>query len=151
MTSAKSGRLAEREALPMNDDGKKMYTVRLPERIAERLEASAVETGTTPINLIRSLIVRSFDSSGTATTTAPAARTTESQRQATIGPGRDSELKQEERHRQLLYEIGRTRAALLHSLDHTLDADTVDDIIEAAEKTAAEYVADLLRARGGAT
>ena len=40
----------------MNEDTTKSYTIRLPERIASRLEANATEAGITPTTLIRSLV-----------------------------------------------------------------------------------------------
>ena len=63
------------------------------------------------------------------------------------GASADAERRQQERHRQLLYEVGKMRSVLLHALDHTLNADAVDRVIEAAEATAREYVAELLGRR----
>jgi hypothetical protein len=40
------------------------------------------------------------------------------------------------------------RSILLHSLDHSLSADSVDQIIEASEKAASEYVTKLQGAKG---
>ncbi len=37
----------------------------------------------------------------------------------------------------------KTRAALFHSLDHNVGAALVDEIIEAAEQTARQYLAGL--------
>lgn len=45
----------------MNEETRKTYTIRLPERIASRLEARATEAGTTPTTLIQSMIVSSFE------------------------------------------------------------------------------------------
>jgi hypothetical protein len=133
----------------MSDDSRKMYTVRLPERIASQLEARAAQTGTTPTTLIRSLIVHSFESNGPSDIDRPPPKATEYQSQASNRPVSESESRQEQHHRQLLYEIGKMRSVLLHSLDHTLSADTVDDIIEASERTASDYVTELLRSKGG--
>jgi hypothetical protein len=44
---------------------------------------------------------------------------------------------------QLWFEIVKTRSALLHSLDQTLSASVVDQIIEASDQTAREYTAGL--------
>ena len=46
---------------------------------------------------------------------------------------------------QLIFEIAKTRSVVLHSLDHTLGADVVDEIIDAAEQTAKEHVAQVLK------
>jgi hypothetical protein len=39
------------------------------------------------------------------------------------------------------------RSVVLHSLDHTLGADVVDEIIDAAEQTAKEHVAQMLKSK----
>ncbi len=132
----------------MSEESRKPYTIRLPERIALRLEASATEAGTTPTTLIQSLIVSRFESSTDTAKDPPAAKTADSQPQPSSRSASDWELRQEQRHRQLLYEIGKMRSVLLHSLDHTLTADQVDDIIGASEKTASEYVTELLASKG---
>ena len=41
---------------------------------------------------------------------------------------------------QLLFEIVKTRSAFLHALDQSLSEPVVDEIIEASEKTAREYI-----------
>ena len=48
---------------------------------------------------------------------------------------------------QLIFEIAKTRSVILHSLDHTLGADVVDEIIDAAEQTAKEHVAQVLKSK----
>ncbi len=48
---------------------------------------------------------------------------------------------------QLIFEIAKTRSVVLHSLDRTLGADLVDEIIEAAEQTAKEHVAQVLKSK----
>jgi hypothetical protein len=133
----------------MNEDGKKMYTVRLPERIAEWLETSAVKASTTPTNLIRSLIIRSFEVGRQPAQDPRTSASEEGQSRASERAVSDSDLAPEQRYRQLLFEIGKMRSVLLHSLDHTLGADQVDDIIEASEKTAREYVEDMFGSKGG--
>lgn len=132
----------------MNEETRKTYTIRLPERIASRLEARATEAGTTPTTLIQSMIVSSFEGRRDSAKDLAASKTAESRPVASLRTAPESEPRQEERHRQLLYEIGKMRSVLLHSLDHTLSADTVDDIIEASEKTASDYVAELLASKG---
>ena len=132
----------------MNEETRKTYTIRLPERIASRLEASAAEAGSTPTTLIQSVIVGRFESATNSAKDGPSSRTPKSEPQAASRAARDSEIRQEQRHRQLLYEIGKMRSVLLHALDHTLNAEQVDDIIEVSEKTASDYVAELLASKG---
>lgn len=133
----------------MNEDTTKSYTIRLPERIASRLEANATEAGITPTTLIRSLVASRFESGSDSAKEALDPKTAERQTEASIRPRSDYELRQEQRYRQLLYEIGKMRSVVLHSLDHTLGADQVDDIIEASERTAREYVEELSQLKGG--
>ena len=54
-------------------------------------------------------------------------------------------LGQEEaqRYGQLLFEVVKTRSALFHSLDHSIGANAVDEIIDAAEQTARQYLGRL--------
>jgi hypothetical protein len=53
-----------------------------------------------------------------------------------------------ERHTRLLFEVVKTRSAFLHALDQSLSEPVVDEIIEAAEKTAHDYI-DRLGGNGG--
>ena len=46
-----------------------------------------------------------------------------------------------EQYAQLLFEVIKTRSALFHSLDQTIGANAVDEIIEAAEQSARQYLA----------
>jgi hypothetical protein len=133
----------------MSEEVRKNYTIRLPERIAAQVEATATEAGTTPTTLIQSLVISRFEAATDSTTEPPPAKRSDSTPRSSMEPCPDSELRQQERHRQLLYEIGKMRSVLLHSLDHTLDADSVDQIIEASEKAASEYVAGLLGVQEG--
>jgi hypothetical protein len=133
----------------MSEATRKSFTIRLPERIASWLEASATEAGITPTALIQSLIICHFETSTESAKARPAAKPGHELGQSPGSAHPDCELRQQQRHRQLLYEIGKTRAVLLHSLDHTLSADAVDEIIEAAEQAASEYVAKLLGSKGG--
>ena len=48
-----------------------------------------------------------------------------------------------ERYGQLLFEVVKTRSALFHSLDQNLSAPVVDEIIEASEKSAQQYITRL--------
>ena len=130
----------------MSEESRKSYTIRLPERIASWLESSATEAGVAPTTLIQSLIIRQYEGSTQSAKDRPAAKPQER------SPGsshHDYELRQQQRHRQLLYEVGKMRAVLLHALDHTLSADSVDEIIEAAGEAASDYIAELLGTKGG--
>ena len=133
----------------MSEETRKNYTIRLPERIASRLEASATEAGTTPTTLIQSLIISKFEASTESVKDRAAARQSDNPIQPSGSAHHDCELRLQQRHRQLLYEIGKMRSVLLHSLDHTLSAESVDDIIEASERAASEYVAQLFGSKGG--
>jgi hypothetical protein len=124
----------------MSDASRKSFSIRLPERIAVRLESSASQAGITPTTLIQQVIVCRFDTGARQGTDQQATS-------VAVGASADSERRQQERHRQLLYEVGKMRSVLLHALDHTLNADTVDRIIEAAEATAREYVDGLLESK----
>ena len=99
--------------------------------------------GVTPTALIQSLITRKFRSpesadreTKTAVETAVAAKL-ENLRKSF------EHFEEEDRNRldQLRFEVVKTRAALLHSLDQTLSSTVVDQIIEASEQTAREYIA----------
>ena len=48
----------------------------------------------------------------------------------------------------LIYEIVKTRAALLQSLDLRLGVETVNEILEASERTAREYLEQLMNGNG---
>jgi hypothetical protein len=48
-----------------------------------------------------------------------------------------------ERYGQLLFEVVKTRSALFHALDQTVGANAVDEIIEASEQTARQYLVRL--------
>jgi hypothetical protein len=140
--------LAGAETVPMSEETRKSYTIRLPERIAFWLEAGATEAGTTPTTLIQSLITGQFETSTGSAKGRLAEKPPDDRGRSASGVQPDYELGQQQRHRQLLYEIGKMRSVLLHSLDHTLSAESVDDIIEASEKAASDYVVELLGSQG---
>lgn len=129
----------------MAEEARHTYTIRLPERIAARIEEQASGLGIAPTTLVQSLLTPQFDN-GPAERLAldPAAL-------ATLGAKLDAlkkiceSLKQteSERYGQLLFEVVKTRAALFHSLDQNLSAPVVDEIIEASEKSAQQYIARL--------
>jgi hypothetical protein len=131
----------------MNEEQRRTYTIRLPEQVAEQIEKRATALGIAPTTLLQSLITRhSAAGSGGSDTTLVAApgEKIEAIRKA-------CELLQRtaaERYGQLLFEVVKTRSALFHSLDQNLAAPVVDEIIEASEKTARQYIARLSGAGG---
>src|SRR5260370_23803252 len=135
--------LAGRRLSDMAEETKKTYTIRLPEQLAGRVEAQAASVNVTPTTLLQSLIAQHFDVAGKGgPDTAPL---------VALG-GKLEELRklcerleqaEERRYGQLLFELVKTRSALLHSLDHSIGANTVDEIIEAAEQTARPYLEGL--------
>ncbi len=127
----------------MAEETKKTYTIRLPEQLAGRVEAQAASVNVTPTTLLQSLIAQHFDVARQGgPDTAPL---------VSLGGKLEAlrklceRLGQEEaqRYGQLLFEVVKTRSALFHSLDHLMGANTVDEIIEAAEQTARQYLGRL--------
>jgi hypothetical protein len=132
----------------MTEEARRTYTIRLAEHVAARVEAQATGLGIAPTTLIQSLITRQFDH-------APAERPTlDPAAMAALGRRLDAldgtckllERAQAQRYDQLLFEVVKTRAALFHSLDQTLSAPVVDEIIEASERTARQYIGRLVDA-----
>lgn len=129
----------------MGDELKQTYTIRIPEQIAARVEEAARTHGITPTTLIQSLIVRKFKSRESTD------RETDILAEAAVAAKLENLRKSVERlaqsdsarFEQLRFEIVKTRSALLHSLDQTLSATVVDQIIEASDQTAREYTARL--------
>ena len=103
-------------------------STRVPEEIADHLAAEARRRSVTESDLIREILTARYLGAG------PSA--TERQPQA----GLDG-------YAQLIFEIAKTRSVILHSLDHTLGADLVDEIIDAAEQTAKEHVEQVLKSK----
>lgn len=126
----------------MAEEARHTYTIRLPERIAARIEEQATGLGSTPTTFIQSLVARQFDNS------APERGSLDPAALAAIGTTLDAlrkicellERTEAQRYGQLLFEVVKTRAALFHSLDQNLSAPVVDEIIEASEKSAQQYI-----------
>jgi len=127
----------------MGEELKQTYTIRIPEQIATRIEEAAGHHGITPTTLIQSLIIRKFKSRESTDREPDVAY------EVPLGAKLETLRKSIERLErgdcarfdQLRFEIVKTRAALLHSLDQTLSAAVVDQIIEASDQTAREYTA----------
>jgi hypothetical protein len=129
----------------MGEELKRTYTIRIPEQVAARMEDVARTHGITPTTLLQSLIMRKFKLRESAD------REPDIASEVAIGAKLESLRKSLERleqidsarFEQLRFEIVKTRSALLHSLDQTLSAAVVDEIIEASDETAREYSAGL--------
>ncbi len=129
----------------MGEELKQTYTIRIPEQVAARLEDVARTHGITPTTLLQSLIMRKFKLRESAD------REPDIASEVAFGAKLETLRKSLERleqidsarFEQLRFEIVKTRSALLHSLDQTLSATVVDQIIEASDKTAREYTAGL--------
>ena len=129
----------------MGEEFKRTYTIRIPEQVAARMEEAARTHGITPTTLIQSLIVRKFKTPESTDRGPDIA--SEVALAAKLETLRKSVERLEQscttRFEQLRFEIVKTRSALLHSLDQTLSAGVVDQIIEASDHTAREYTAGL--------
>jgi hypothetical protein len=104
-------------------------SIRVPQEIADHLAAEARRRSVTESDLIREILAARY--LGAAPSTA--------ERQPQGGPA--------DGYAQVIFEIAKTRSVILHSLDHTLGADVVDEIIDAAEQTAKEHVAQVLKSK----
>jgi hypothetical protein len=104
-------------------------STRVPEAIADQVAAEARRRSVTESDLIREILAVRYLGAGPCTT--------ERQPQGELADG----------YAQLIFEIAKTRSVILHSLDHTLGADVVDEIIDAAEQTAKEHVAQVLKGK----
>jgi hypothetical protein len=105
-------------------------STRVPEEIADQVAAEARRRSVTESDLIREILAARYLDAGPSTT-EPQLYGSQSADQ----------------YAQLIFEIAKTRSVILHSLDHTLGADVVDQIIDAAEQTAKEHVAQLLKSK----
>ena len=105
-------------------------SIRVPQEIADHVAAEARRRNVTESDLIREMLAARY--------------------LAVRPPAAEAELYDGQRldgYAQLIFEIAKTRSVVLHSLDHTLGADLVDEIIEAAEQTAKEHVAQVLKSK----
>lgn len=129
----------------MGEELKQTYTIRIPERVAIRMEEMAQIHGITPTTLIQTLIIRRFKSREGGD------HEPDILAEAALAAKLDAFRKSLERLEQssiaqfdqVRFEIVKTRSALLHSLDQTLGASVVDQIIEASDQSAREYIAGL--------
>jgi hypothetical protein len=105
-------------------------STRVPEEIANHLAAEARRRTTTESDLIREILATRYLG------TRPSAPEPQHHGSQPF-----------DGYAQLIFEIAKTRSVVLHSLDHTLGADLVDEIIEAAEQTAREHVVQVLKSK----
>jgi len=131
----------------MSHESKRTYTIRLPETVAARVEKQAESSGIAPTTLIQSLVVDTFTRLAETPVGGPASHLI-GKLDALSKVCERLEQNAMERHAQLLLEVVKTRSAFLHALDQSLSEPVVDEIIEASEKTARDYVARL-RGEGG--
>ena len=126
----------------MSQESKRTYTIRLPETIAARVESQAGISGTAPTTLIQSLVV---DTCMRLAETAIGGRASNLIGKLAALSKACERLEQNavDRHTQLLFEVVKTRSVFLHALDQSLSEPVVDEIIEASEKTARDYIARL--------
>ncbi len=104
-------------------------STRVPQEIADHLAAEARRRSVTESDLIREILAVRYLAAG------PSQMEPQPHSQPLDG------------YAQLIFEIAKTRSVVLHSLDHTLGADVVDEIIEASEQTAREHVAQVLKSK----
>src|SRR6266436_3642054 len=132
----------------MSQESKRTYTIRLPEPVAVRVEKQAAISGTAPTTLIQSLVVDTCMRPTEAALGGPASNLI-GKLDALSKACKLLEQNAAERCRRLLFEVVKTRSAFLHALDQSLSEPVVDEIIEASEKTARDYI-DRLGDAGGA-
>ncbi len=125
----------------MAEETKKTYTIRLPETVAAQTETRAASMNVTPTTLLQSLIVHHFESGGQTSFDTAALAALGGKLAALTKACERLEQAEAERYGQLRFEVIKTRSALFHSLDQTLGANAVDEIIEASEQSARQYLA----------
>lgn len=123
---------------------KKSFNIRVPQAVVLRIEQEARGLGTTPTTLIQSIVVRHFESGGSASGVESAPQTELLSKLDAIKKLCELIEQSETKHYgQMLFEIVKTRSALFHSLDQTLGAEGVDSIMDACEEAARQYIARL--------
>jgi hypothetical protein len=123
----------------MSQENKRTYTIRLPETVAARVEKQAASSGISPTTLLQSLVVDTYMHLAETAVCGSAALSKTCER---------LEQNAAERYTRLLFEVVKTRSAFLHALDQSLSEPAVDEIIDASEKTARDYI-DRLGGNGG--
>jgi len=131
----------------MAEDARKSYTVRLPEQVAARIETQAIGAGVASTTLIQSCLIRQFGERNPPAHDVAGVLAQQLASGAKLDALKRMVEQQErmagQRHDQLLFEIVKTRSALFHALDQSVGAAVVDEIIDASEKVARQYLAQL--------
>ena len=131
----------------MSQESKRTYTIRLPDTVAARVEKQAESSGIAPTTLIQSLVVDTCTRFA-ETAVGGTASNLINKLDALSKACRHLEQTAAQEFAQLLFEVVKTRSAFLHSLDQSMGERAVDEIIEASEKTARDYI-DRLGGEGG--
>ena len=132
----------------MSQESKRTYTIRLPETVAARVDKQAASSGIAPTTLIQSLVVDTYMHLAETAVGGPASNPI-GKLDALSKTCERLEQNAADRYTRLLFEVAKTRSAFLHALDQSLSEQAVDEIIEASEKTASDYI-DRLGNAGGA-
>jgi hypothetical protein len=131
----------------MSQENKRTYTIRLPETVAARVEKQAAVSGIAPTTLIQSLVVDTCMHPAETAGGSPASNLI-GKLDALSKACERLEQNASERYTRLLFEVVKTRSAFLHALDQSLSEPIVDEIIQASEETARDYI-DHLDGDGG--
>jgi len=123
----------------MSQESKRSYTIRLPETVAARVEKQAAISGVAPTTLIQSLVVDTCMRLAETAVGGPASNLI-GKLDALSKACERLEQNAAEKFTRLLFEVVKTRSAFLHALDQSLSEPVVDQIIEASEKTARDYI-----------
>jgi len=123
----------------MSQESKRTYTIRLPDTVAARVEKQAESSGIAPTTLIQSLVVDTCTRFA-ETAVGGTASNLINKLDALSKACRHLEQTAAQEFAQLLFEVVKTRSAFLHSLDQSMGERAVDEIIEASEKTARDYI-----------
>jgi len=123
----------------MSQESKRTYTIRLPETAAARVEKQAATSGLSPTTLLQSLVVDTYMHIAETALGGPASNLI-GKLDALSKVCERFEQNASERFTRLLFEVVKTRSVFLHALDQSLSESAVDEIIEASEKTARDYI-----------
>lgn len=127
------------------EENKRTYTIRLSDNIARRVEETAQGAEVTPTTLLQMVLTERFGDGGNASAAhdsrvvnAPATNANGA------GPLLDRYF------RQLVFEVGKTRSAVLRIGLQTIAEETMREILASAESDAKSYSARLIVEMNGA-
>ena len=115
------------------------YSFRVTPDIGARIDDQAAARGMTASDVVREIVTAHFASQDAAGPNRVERR-----------PAGAAEAVAERRFQQLIYEIAKTRSALLHFASHSLPAETVDAFTAAAERDGKEYAGAVIAAMSAA-